>query len=216
MQVRDLIKRMNNFDIKVIFESGEVLSSRISEGRSPIYFVPVRGKERKKYDNLSDKRKKTFTSNSAAIYIGDLSVRELVDIFECDGTGIHEFTTSVIAPYCEKYDISKDIVYVLFLFLHEVGHWNQFKNLEKNVFDFVNMDVELYKRNFDEMQILNNKIREQNACSNIDVGQKLTFYEMELLKKLMEEYRNIPKEKEADEFALGIIDDVLTSYKTTE
>lgn len=102
MQVKDLIETINVFNANIIFDKPDDVKDDILAGNSPLYFTPVEGKERKKYENITNKQQ--FISTTAAIYVIDLSVRELVNIFECDGSGIYEFTNTVIDPYCsEKY-----------------------------------------------------------------------------------------------------------------
>lgn len=54
-----------------------------------------------------------FTSPTAAIHIIDLLIEELVNIFECDGTGIHEFMNKIIEPYCDG-EIEKTLYIQLF------------------------------------------------------------------------------------------------------
>lgn len=76
-----------------------------------------------------------------------MDIRELVNIFECDGTGIHELTKERIRPYCSN-NVSEDIVFVVFVFLHEVGHCNQFIGMGKNVEKFINEDLHLKKEIF--------------------------------------------------------------------
>ena len=205
MQVKDLISTINIFNAKIIYDKPEEVMVRIMSGESPLYFIPVEGKERKKYEADSNEE---FTSTTAAIHIIDLSVEGLVNIFECDGTGIHQFTKQMIEPYCNE-EIQRDIVYVVFLFLHEVGHWIQFEKMNKKVTQFLTKDAELEKENFDKvcslMKQQQERINRGNPCG-------LTVKERRLFEQYMYEYRNIPKEKEADEFALSKMREVLNLY----
>lgn len=206
MQVKDLIKIINVFDANIIFDVPKDVAQYISAGRSPLYFTPVEGKERKQYEN--QKNNQEFRSTTAAIHIIDLSVRELVNTFECDGTGIHAFTSKVIEPYCNA-GIPRDVVFTVFLFLHEIGHWMQFVNVDKKVAQFLNQDLELEKENFDKLNAVKMQRQERmkrgNKCN-------LTFNERKLLEQYMQEYRNIPKEKDADEFAVSKMPTVLELY----
>lgn len=210
MQVKDLIETINVFNANIIFDKPDAVKDEILAGNSPLYFTPVEGKERKKYENITNKQE--FKSTTAAIHVIDLSVRELVNIFECDGSGIYEFTNIIIEPYYNE-KVSRDIVYVIFLFLHEIGHWMQFDNMNKRVSEFLNKDIELEKENFDKVAALKKQRQERICKGNTCI---LTAKEKRLFRKYMQEYRNIPKEKEADEFALSRMQMALDLYKNSK
>lgn len=206
MQIKDLINIINTYDVKIMYDKPEEVAGAILEGSSPLYFSPVEGRERKKFENVKDKQK--FTSTTASIHIIDISIEELINIFECDDSGIHEFTNNIIKPYCNE-EIDKMIVYVTFLFLHEVGHWYQFKSMDKNVFAFIDKDNELYQENFIKVSNLNRHVQKciaKGSRYNLTVKKRL-------LEQYMNEYRNIPKEKEADEFAKSQLSAALRRYK---
>jgi hypothetical protein len=206
MTVKELINIINIFPVRIIFDDPKDCVEAIMAGRSPLYFTPVEGKERKKYENSDNKSE--FLSTSDAIHIIDLNVSDLVNIFECDGTGIYELTKERIRPYCLG-DISEDIVFVIFVFLHEVGHWKQFVNMGKNVERYVGEGLDLEKMNFEKTQQLrmqqNQRIAKGSLC-------KLTAREKALFKEYMLEYRKTPKEKFADEFALENIEAILEKH----
>lgn len=205
MELKELIDTINTYGARIIFDSPEDITKEIYYGKfsSPLYFTPVEGKERKRYEKM--KNQHDFISTTAAIHIADLSIEHIIDLFECDGTGICEFTRNIIAPYCNQ-KIDNNIVYITFVFLHEMGHWIQFNSLNKNVFDFIQKDLVLEKNNFDKMENLKKQRKER-----IDRGNKckLTAREKKLFWKYMKEYRAIPKEKEADEFALSKMEEAL-------
>ena len=121
MNISEVIKIINNFNVNVIFDDLINVKEKILGGQSIFYFTPIEGKEKRKYERMSDKSK--FISSSSTIHIVDLDISNLFELFECDVTGIHEYTKNVIKPYCDM-GVSEEIVYVIFLFLHEVGHYN--------------------------------------------------------------------------------------------
>ncbi|HAT4183908.1 hypothetical protein ACV3Z6_13570 [Clostridium perfringens] len=207
MNIREVIEIINVFDVKVIFDKLTDVKDEILQGQSPFYFTPIDGKEKCKYERTNNKSK--FISSTATIHIVDLDISELFELFECDGTGIYEYTKNLIKPYCDM-GVSEEIVYVTFLFLHEVGHYKQFENMGRNVEKFINKDSVLYKENFKKNQELQNKRIER---INNGITCKLTYKEKSELEKYMKEYREISKEKEADEFALKNIKNVLSEYK---
>lgn len=208
MNIKDLIKSINIFNAEVIYDNPEDVQDKILGGQSPFYFLIVKGKEQKKYRNSKDKSK--FISTTAAIHIIDLSVSEIVDIFNCDGTGIHQHIKKIIEPFYNNNEIDKDILYIIYVFLHEVGHWNQFLEMDRKVECFEKKDFELCRDNFEKFQQLQKKridrIEKGNNCI-------LTYNERKLLEEYMIEYRNIPKEKEADDFALMNMEKVINEYK---
>lgn len=206
MQVKDIINAINIFNVKIVFDSPEEVAEKIMAGSSPLYFTPVEGKERKRFENIENNQ--DFTSTTASIHIIDLSVKDFVNIFECDGTGIHQFTNNIIEPYCNE-GIQSEIIYVIFLFLHEVGHWVQFEKMNNKVKQFMCKDIGLEKENFDKVNTLKRQRQER-----INRGNKcnLTAKEKRLFEQYMQEYRNIPKEKEADEFALSKMQMALKLY----
>lgn len=204
MNISDLINVINQYDVKVIFDDIEKVKDTIFRGGHIIYFTPVEGKEREKYERKY--KKNEFVSTSACIHIPNLTIEEIIDIYKnCDGTGIYEWTCKNITQHCSNIK-NIDDAFIVFLFLHEVGHWNQFNELKCNVNSFMEMDIDLEKDNFDKMSELEIRRRER-----INKGNKCiqTVKERKLAEQYMMEYRNIPKEKEADEFAMAKIDDAL-------
>ncbi len=206
MNVKELINIINEFEVKVIFDSQKQVKDNIMRGQV-MYFTPVEGKERKKFENK--RNKSDFISTTASIHIPDLSIEYLINIFECDGTGLYEFTKELIKPFCNM-NIQSEIAYVIFLFLHEVGHWQQFINLEKNVEKFINLDIEErinVNKKFSELEEKRKERMEKgNNCPQ-------TFNEKKLCEQYMQEYRAIPMEKDADEFALKHMAKIITKYK---
>ena len=206
MDVKELINSINTFNVKIVYDTQLETKNNLKNGK-PLYFTPVEGKEKSVYHNK--KNKGDFVSSTASIHIPNLSIEYLINIFECDGTGIHELIKNTINPYCNL-GVPKDVVYVIFLFLHEVGHWQQFINLGKNVEKFSNLDIDARKDNFTKFNQLeqsrHERIKKGNDCP-------LTFNEKKLCQQYMQEYRDIPMEREADEFALSQMLEVLTLYK---
>lgn len=207
MNVKELIDIINLFQVHVIFDNPKDSVDRLMAGGSPLYFTPIEGKERKKYEQSSNKSE--IISTTDAIHVIDLDIRKLVNIFECDGTGIHELTKEKIRPYCSN-NISEDIVYVAFLFLHEVGHWDQFICMSKNIERFINEDLQLEKEIFEKNQQLGKQQKERIKKGSSCI---LTTNERKLFEQYMLEYREIPKEKYADKFALKNMEVVLDKYK---
>ena len=209
MKVSDLINAINIYDVKVVFDDLEKVGENVCSG-GIIYFTPVEGKERDKYEKMY--RKDEFVSSSSCIHIPNLSIADIIDLYKnCDGTGIYEWTCKTISEQCENIKNIEE-AFLIFVFLHEVGHWKQFVGGKCNVKSFVEMDIELEKENFDKMNEL-----EIQRCERINRGNtcKQTAKERKLAEQYMMEYRRIPKEREADKFAMSKIIDSLDLYYTS-
>lgn len=206
MMVKELIEIINDFGVNVIFDNSQEVASKIIRGGFPLYFTPVDGKEKLKYEKISNKAK--FISTTPTIHIIDLSIDNFIDMFKCDVSGIYEYTKNLIKPYCTN-EIPEDIVYVIFSFLHEVGHWKQFMDMDKKVELFVNKDLKLSKDNFEKYQEFQRKRSERIKKGSDCI---MTYNEKKLVNQYMNEYRKIPKEKEADEFALENLDKTINKY----
>ena len=205
MQIKDVVNILNTFNVNVVFDTRQDVVNRIIQGTSTLlYFTPIDGKEKIKYEKC--KNKTDFISSTPTIHIPDLTIRELVNTFECDVGNTYDTTKQMISQF-NSTDIPQDVVFVAFLFLHEVGHWVQFANMGNRVYEFVNTDIEVSKDNYEKMQKAQQKrakrIRNNGDSCLLTVNEKATF------KKLSDEYRKIPKEKNADDFALSQMEQAL-------
>lgn len=204
MLVKDLIQKINKFDAKIIFDPKEVVANNIRQGVCvPLYFSCIEGSERKKYEAL--KSKAGYKSHSAAIHIPDLTVDELIDTFECDGTGSYELTAQLIKPYLQN-GVPENTVFVCYLFLHEIGHWLHFKELGYDVQRYSEKDLALYQENHRK---LNQIWSDRKERMDRGIMCQLTAREKERLKQCRDEYRQIPNEQIADKFAFENLNSVL-------
>jgi hypothetical protein len=81
--------------------------------------------------------------------------------------------------------------------------------MKRNVSTYTKQYSELYDKNYNEMNILAEQYMKRIQREKSDA---LTVNERELFKKCMVEYRNIPREKEADKFAFNQIQIALNLY----
>lgn len=206
METKDLICSINNFEANIVFDKNRSYRE-IANGQSPFFFTPVEKGERKRYEKSENKNE--FTSTTAAIHIMDSSVEEIEKLFKLDDSGIYEYTCKMIRPYC-KGVVDIKIGLVLFQFLHEVGHWNQFMSLDKNVAAYTTWNYEQEKNNYEKMRALKDSVLQRQAREK---DNRLSAEERMLFRQYTEEYRNIPKEKEADEFALSYLKETIDKYR---
>lgn len=196
MEIVELIQIINQtYNTTVIFDDPIKCANREPNNDFLIYFTPMNEVERRKYKKSQNRE---MVSSTPEIHILNLPMRDFVNVYENDETGIFDETKKMIAPFLSD-DISFDIIFTTFLFLHEVGHWMQFKKVGGNVFQYINIDIALEQENFNKVSTLikqrEERIRKGNTCV-------LTVKEKTLFRTYMLEYRNIPKEKEADQFAI--------------
>lgn len=205
MKVSELISVVNIYDVKISFDNPVEVANNLKTGQV-MFFSPLSGFELKKYTKA--RHPERFVSKSAVIHIPDLTIEDFINVFECDGTGIHEITRSIIKPYCEK-GIPSDIVFVTFMFLHEVGHWMQFKEMGNYVHTFIMLDYEAKKANFEKQLNLKQQFLQYNTENNIDA---LKLIQTQLYNNMCD-YRNIPCEKWADDYAHSHMNDALRVYQ---
>lgn len=207
MTTRELIEIINDYDVKITFDKPEDVFKGLMQGiATPIFFTPVEGLEREKYEKRNNKS--NFVSTSECIHIPELELSYMVEMFKCTGTNIYDMSLQLIAPHI-KNRVLEEIEFVTFTFLHEVGHWKQFTNMSNLVEKFIKMDEELQKENFIKQQTVLDKRQ-----MRMDKGNNcpLTAKEKKALEQIFQEYRQIPKEKDADNFAFEHINIALDKY----
>lgn len=95
-----------------------------------------------------------------------------------------------------------EIKFILHIFLHEVGHWRQLLNVDRCVEEFMEIDSEREKENHEKSVLLLQKIRHENPKGENNISDD----DMAELIRLENEYRKIPKEADADEFARNMME----------
>ncbi len=193
MTVKELVEIFNVYGIEVIFDSCEEVAKNLNG--HIVYFACVDGKEREKYEK--SKTQPQFISKHATIHMPNLTLEELVDIYKCDGGNSYELVQSELHPFL-SYGLPEDVLFVTFIFLHEIGHWVHFNEIGKNVYDFQNLNLELYKANSakrNELEVNHQKRMERGSDCPITAKEKRQLIE------LTNEYHQIPKEMKADQFA---------------
>lgn len=192
--INAVMEELNITHIPVVFDTLTV----VNKGLLAFLSVIDDEAERKKYELLSDEEKKTYQTQSAKIYFPDLSVWDFIDMLKCDGSGLYDKTLDIARKIDMKTACNLNIRCVLFTFLHEVGHW--FQLIRLGVYEYINMDKELSEKNAKAILAICNGIRR----SPKNAGKKkisMDADDKKRLRQLQDEYREIPKEKEADKFA---------------
>lgn len=202
MQVKELIDTINKENVPVIYESADVVCEKILTGtlRFPVFSV-FEGEERKEYEHC--KNQGDFISHSACIHMPDIAVDEMAQIFKCNAYKDEDSTygdmLQTIQPYLRA-NIPEDITVVCFAFLHEVGHYRHFESLGFRAKAYMDLDLSLYEEHNRKMNELDMARRERMERG---ITCLLTAREKATLAELNAEYRRIPNEARADEFALS-------------
>ena len=148
--------------------------------------------ERRIYNALSPEDKSKYVTKSPRIHFPDITVYDLIKLLQRDEGTIYEDTLGTALDVNMKYACSPEVRCLLFIFLHEVGHWYQLReDYGWRIKAFADADLELEKRLFERQQKIQREL----------YNRKPTAQEKKMLKRLQEEYRQIPKESYANSFA---------------
>ncbi len=160
----------------------------------------------KKYERKAETAKIKYKTKSPMIHFPNVAVDELVQIFQC---GAEDEYTNTILRLKKEYDIEADkFIFVSFIFLHEIGHWNQLENDDRIVYKYLLRNLTEERNNHDAQKKILTIALNRNGQNELGQGLKLTIKEKKALEDLQEEYRHIPKEAEADEYAVKMLKSV--------
>ena len=162
---------------------------------SPMNFSVLNADEWNLYKICQNKE--TFTGTTESIVIYDVDVETFYNLLIINNQSpTHDLVMKKLRKYCN--DIPAAYVYISFMLLHELGHYKQYLYRGKNVYSYMNWCLE-ERTNAMKHQILMNKA--QNCIDHfvlpLSTPNKSERIELE---SIVKEYRNIPKEKEADSF----------------
>ncbi len=205
MRTKEIIEIINIYGINVVYVTLEKLHKRISEINSslPINFTPLNSKEKKMFDKSKDQE--NFISKKPEIQFLDCDSVELENFFKISDPDLYLHTLQEIEPFSQS-NIQPDVIYTMYIFLHEIGHYKQFIRLGNKVHAYINQDSELREKNYYDALNFHNSTQKHRS--------QYTLTEEIYSKKLLKDYRNIPMEKDADEFALNNLEEALNLYKS--
>ena len=107
--------------------------------------------------------------------------------------------------------IDADEAMVIFVFLHELGHYEQFCTLDRKMYEFIKSGEKEYKNHMEKMTKIV-KIIEQEGKTTKKGKIVLPNSVEKALEKARCEYRNLPKEKFADDYALRQFEQMQLRY----
>lgn len=214
--INTAVESLNLHDISLEFYPQSVIEQAIEQGSmgNLVYMHAMSDTEEEKiYNNLPDEEKTSYRTKSAKIFFPDVSVDYFIRVLKCDKSGMYDRTceianestnlvntsvnTSVNKPANTHSNIAIacpiEIKCILFIFLHEVGHWVQLsKKFDWRIKEYADWNAVEEKQSFDQQQLV---------FLNRESPYGLTHTEKAELERLQKKYRQIPKEANADDFA---------------
>lgn len=202
--IEEVQRQLKLQHVLVCYDSKKDVVNRIKTGAHIVYFSIIDNiAEREKYENKTEMAQKEYKTKSPMIHFPDLTVNEISEVYKC---GIEDEYQRV-ALLLEKKNISirSELAFVCFLFLHEAGHWYQLHQKNRLVKMYLEDGIEQEKQIFESQNEIMNRILSRNGAMLLDSDTSITKKEKEIYHDLQVKYRKIPKEAEADEYALSMI-----------
>lgn len=194
--------------VNVIYDSMETIRTRLEGGAHTIFLNVIDDEaECEKYEKKAEVARDKYKTKSPAIHFPDLKVWRFIEVFKADVTGAYERTCHYLDSVMMKAECPIELKFVMNAFLHEVGHWNQLMGKNRHVKQYIEIDLNLEKKNADDSFELYKKIhgiRDIQGTDRPHIPKGL----MNKLIELEEEYRQIPKEADADKYAREILSDL--------
>lgn len=173
----DVVNKINKWNIPIVVDDSNVTRERNKE-IGPVYFDPDNG------------------GATAKIHIVDYTINDFKSYFRQDEY-IYNVTKDMIDEVLTG-DYHVAFALACFVFLHEVGHWIQFQE--------DGQDLSVYSKRDDECRkaykIQENKIDQLMDSYRKNGYNSLDYYKLlPKISELQKQKREIPMEKEADQFA---------------
>lgn len=180
----------------VVIEIENIPNIEKLNGRSPMVFSVLGDAERKLYEESEDKH--NFIGTSESIKIFNIEIEEYYSLLkDIDSSGVHDLVMKKLKKYCNV--VPTSYAYITHILLHELGHYQQYVDRGRNVYEYISWCEREERENFRKQQELSAEI--QGRVDKLIKPFGPNKGERIKLEKLAKEYRNIPKEKEADDFA---------------
>lgn len=164
------------------------------DGKYSMSFKALDDGEAQKYQACRDKKK--FRGSSESIHVWNIEIKKYFRIVKNYDTAYH-LIKDRLSVYSNG--LPMEYLYISHMILHEIGHYKQYLDKNRKVYTYLNQ----YKK---EHKII---CEQQNQCylffqiemrSKIITPEKLVMYNHKM-DELAKKYREIPDEKNADQFA---------------
>lgn len=201
--IQNLQKQLKLQNINVIFDAVEVVRQQLQIGGHIVFFNVIEDvSEKEKYEKKPENIQTHYKTKSPTIHFPDLKIGELINVYQCGIGNAYKKTCNVIDPIEMIVEMPIEIKFVYFLFLHEVGHWHQLMEMNRNVKQFIEADIDAERENHEAQNLIMERVIKRNKVKSLlEKEITLTDDELQKLNQLEIEYRNIPKEFDADEYA---------------
>ena len=146
--------------------------------------------DRAYFESLSDEDKQSYKTESARIFIPKMAIYKYKNLDDEGGGYDFSYTLNHIKSI-STLEIDDDCLAVaVYIILHELGHWNDLKNKNFNVWKYSFIDSDESKRIFEEQRNF-----ERVAWQYDEIIRKEKAY------ALLEKYNNTPIEGRANKYA---------------
>jgi len=139
---------------------------------------------------------KKYDDSELGIYIADITIDEMYDLEHNRNPVNLQKVLDDISDLFMVEIAEEELIYAIYVILHEVGHWVNFKASGKPSLEYALWDWELKK----EYKQYVNEVRKIPD----DSSKKLEFAKIAVIN-----YKNIPSEKAADTYAFENIEEKL-------
>lgn len=143
------------------------------------------------YEKMSDAEKQKFISTSAEIYMPKMSVDGCARVYQDDSYGF-KYTLDKVSRLVKLNKGDANIAVVLYMILHEYGHWNDFLLKDKKVYLYTMPDYEEAKASWEYKKRIQSILRLKTSLNDND---------KKMIKNYTEKYNSIPSEQRANRYA---------------
>ena len=155
------------------------------------YLKAISDSNKGTYESLSDIDKQKYISTSAQLYMPKLSVDGCARVYQ-DGTYEYEYTLDRVCKIIQPSKEDFNTAIILYMILHEFGHWNDFLLKDKKVYSYSMADYKQAKEVWDY------KVKVQRELAfKTSYGKK----DLEMLKNYTIKYNSVPSEQRANNYA---------------
>ena len=159
----------------------------------PIGFRCIATDKKQWYDELPLDEKKKYVSNSAYISLPSWGIEELYSYYNQNDPYSLEYTIEQIKTLLDDdHVLSKASMFALYCILHEIGHWNHFLSLGKNVY--------LYTNDVKQAEEVHNARTNLYLLSVRNKG-KITPEVEKRARQVVKQYNDLPNEMIANKYA---------------
>lgn len=163
-------------------------------GEYSMSFKALDDDETQKYATCSDKGK--FQGSSESIHVWNLEIKKYFHIVKKYDTAYH-LIKDRLSIYSNE--LPMEYLYISHMILHEVGHYKQYLDKNRKVYTYLNQYRKEHKIIYEQQNQCYLFLQTEMEFETI-TPEKLVMYNNKM-DELAKKYREIPDEKNADQFA---------------